>query len=182
MRITISGPPGSGKTTVCNMLGSRLGMEVVVSGFIFRQMAKECTMSLSDFGKMCEADPQADLKLDERMVQIAREKEDVILEGRLTAYMLARNNIPALKVFMDADIRERAKRVAEREGGTPEQREREILEREACEAKRYLTYYNIDICDKSIYDLVIDTTHLTPEEVAKWIEQAAREWHDQDAD
>jgi cytidylate kinase len=73
---------------------------------------------------------------------------------------------------MDADLDERAKRVAEREGGTVEQRRTEILEREACEAKRYLAYYGIDIADRSIYDLVVDTTHLTPQEVADAIVRA----------
>lgn len=172
MRVTISGPPGSGKTTVCRLLGERLRLEVVVSGMIFRQMAKERSMSLADFGRMCEDDPQADLALDERMVEIARDKENVILEGRLTAYMLSRHGLDALRVYMDADLDERAKRVAEREGGTVEQRRTEILEREACEAKRYLAYYGIDIADRSIYDLVVDTTHLTPQEVADAIVRA----------
>ncbi len=46
---------------------------------------------------------------------------------------------------------------------------REIEEREACEAKRYLTYYDIDVGDRSVYDLVIDTTHIPAEEVAGMI-------------
>ncbi len=169
MRITISGPPGSGKTTVCRMLGERLGVEVVISGHIFRQMAKERGMSLPDFGRLCEADPKADLELDKRMVEIARSNENVCLEGRLTAYMLTRHGIDALRVLLTADISERSRRVAEREGGSSEQRMREIEEREACEAKRYLTYYDIDVGDRSVYDLVIDTTHIPAEEVAGMI-------------
>ncbi len=169
MRITISGPPGSGKTTVCRMLGERLGIEVVISGHIFRQMAKERSMSLPDFGLLCEGDPQADLEIDNRMVEIARSNENVCLEGRLTAYMLTRHDIDALRVLLTADINERSRRVAEREGGSAEQRMREIEEREACEAKRYLTYYDIDISDRSVYDLVIDTTHIPAEKVAETI-------------
>ncbi len=39
MRITISGPPGSGKTTVCSKLSEALGLEAVVFGKIFREFA-----------------------------------------------------------------------------------------------------------------------------------------------
>ncbi len=173
MRITISGPPGSGKTTVCKLVADRLHLEVVVSGNIFRQMAKESSKSLADFGKMCEMDPETDKKLDQRMVEIARSKDDLDLEGRLTAHMLTRNGIPALRVLMDADLDVRAARVAEREGGTPEQRKHEIVIREDCEAKRYRTFYDIDIRDRKVYDLIIDTTYLTPEQVAESIINAA---------
>jgi predicted cytidylate kinase len=173
MRITISGPPGSGKTTVCRLVAQRLRLETVISGDIFRQLAKESAMSLADFGSMCEFDPEVDRQLDKRMVEIARDKDDLLLEGRLTAHMLTRHGIPAFRVFMGADLDVRAARVAQREGGTPEQRKREIIEREECEARRYLAYYDIDIRDRSIYDLVIDTTCMTPEQVADLICEAA---------
>ncbi len=175
MRITISGPPGSGKTTVCRLVAERLDLEVIISGNIFRQMARESHMSLADFGRMCEADPEADRELDDRMVEIARCQDDVILEGRLTAYMLTLNHIPAFRVFMDADLDVRAARVAEREGGTAEQRKEEIVQREECEVRRYIKYYDIDIRDRSIYDLIVDTTYLRPSVVADRICEAAVE-------
>ncbi|HOK28503.1 MAG TPA: cytidylate kinase, partial [Methanomassiliicoccaceae archaeon] len=54
------------------------------------------------------------------------------------------------------------------------QRRAEIEEREACEAKRYLTYYDIDIRDRSVYDLIIDTTDISAEEVAEIIIREAK--------
>ena len=50
MRITISGPPGSGKTTACNRLSEMLGLKAVVFGKIFRELAAEKHLSLLEFG------------------------------------------------------------------------------------------------------------------------------------
>lgn len=178
MRITISGPPGSGKTTVCRLVAEKLHLEVIISGDIFRQLAKESSMSLARFGSACELDPEVDRRLDQRMVEIARSRDDLLLEGRLTAHMLTRHGIPAFRVYLGADLEVRAARVAEREGGTARQRKEEIMEREECEARRYLAYYDIDIHDRSIYDLVIDTTCRTPEQVADLICDAAVAHHE----
>lgn len=169
MRITISGPPGSGKTTVCSLLGERLGYETIISGNIFRELAKERNMSLAEFGALCSADPAVDIELDSKMVEIAKSKNNVILEGRLTAYMLHSNNIPAFKIYLHASKDVRAERVVNREGGSIEQRKSEIEEREGCEVQRYKKHYSIDIEDTSVYDLVIDSSHLSPDEVVEKI-------------
>ncbi len=60
-------------------------------------------------------------------LQIARANENIILEGRLTAFMLQKNGIPAFKVLMDADFDTRVKRIREREGGSLEDIRRTIL-------------------------------------------------------
>ena len=83
MRITISGPPGSGKTTACRNLSERLGLESVVFGQIFRQMAADRGMSLVEFGALAEQDPSIDRLIDTRILEIAREKEDIILEREI---------------------------------------------------------------------------------------------------
>ena len=85
------------------------------------------------------------------------------------------HNIPAFRVYMDADLDVRSARVVEREGGTVEQRREEIVQREECEVRRYIKYYDIDIRDRSVYDLIVDTTDLTPSEVADRICEAAVE-------
>ena len=103
------------------------------------------------------------------MVDIAKSADNIILEGRLTAYMLSSNNISAFKIYLYASKEVRAARVVNREGGSIEQREAEIVEREACEALRYKNYYNIDITDTSVYDLVIDSSMLNPEEIVEMI-------------
>jgi predicted cytidylate kinase len=166
MRITISGPPGSGKTTVCRRLSEMLSIECVISGEVFRQMAKNHDLSLAEFGELAKNDPSYDRMLDDRMLEIARENDTIILEGRLTAYMLTRHGLEAFKVYLDADMQERASRISNREEIPVEIALERIKERERCEAARYLEYYGIDISDQSVYDLVLDTTNIPAEKVA----------------
>jgi predicted cytidylate kinase len=174
MRITISGPPGSGKTTVCRELSDRLGLQCIISGELFRQMAQDQGKTLAEFGLLAESDPSYDRMLDDRMVEIARDSEDILLEGRLTAHMLTRSGLEAFRVLLDADLDERCRRVSQREGIDEEVARDRIVERERCEAARYLDHYDIDIEDRTLYDLVVDTTSLPPEEVVEIILEGVR--------
>lgn len=172
MRITISGPPGSGKTTACNRLSELLGLKAVVFGKIFRELAAEKHLSLLEFGQLAEKDPSIDEAIDARILEIARANEDIILESRLSAYMLSRNSIPAFKIYLGASPEVRMSRIGVREGQSLEDAKRETIERQASEAKRYMMYYNIDINDMSVYDLVVNTDELDPDGVIDTIMKA----------
>lgn len=169
MRITISGPPGSGKTTACSKLSEILGMEAVVFGRIFRELAAEKHLSLSELGEIAEQDPAIDNMIDDRILEMARTHEDLILESRLSAYMLSRNGIDAFKIHITASPEIRMNRVGLREGETLEQATANTLERQRSEAKRYLQWYGIDIEDLSVYDLVLNTDNMNPEQVIEAI-------------
>ncbi len=165
MRITISGPPGSGKTTVCGLLAERLDLPAVVFGRLFREMAEEKGMTLADFGSLAEQDPSIDETIDRRILDIARDTDSIILESRLSAQMLVRHGIPAFKVYLDADPLVRAARVGRREDEDLQQAAEAIVRRQASEAKRYLQYYGIDLYDLSVYDMVVDTADKTPDQI-----------------
>ena len=169
MRITISGPPGSGKTTACNNLSEALGLKAVVFGKIFRELAAEKNISLNELGALAEKDPSIDRSIDERILEIARENEDIILESRLSAYMLKRHDIPAFKIYLGASPEVRMARIGVREGDTVEKAMEDTIKRQASEAKRYMMYYNIDINDMSVYDLIVNTDDLTPDGVLELI-------------
>ena len=162
--ITISGTPGSGKSTIAQLLEEKLGIKCVYSGMIFRETAKKYNMSLEEFGKYCEENSEVDKELDNKQLEILR-KGDVILEGRLAGWLAHRNNIPAFKVAIDTDLETRAKRIVNREKGSIEGRKKEILNREKSVVLRYKKYYNIDLKDNSIYDLIIESGDKTPEEI-----------------
>jgi predicted cytidylate kinase len=166
--ITISGLPGTGKTTVAQLLEKKLGLRYVYSGEIFRELAKKQGMSLEEFGMYCENHREIDEELDRYQLAVLR-KGNVILEGRISGWLAYQNNIPALKVLLETNIDVRAHRIVKREQGDMEKRKKEILRREKCEATRYKKYYNIDVRDTTIYDVIIDVSTKTPEEVVEII-------------
>jgi cytidylate kinase len=163
MRITVSGPPGSGTTTLAEAMSSRFDLEHVSSGDVFRSMARERGVSLAEFGRVAEQDPEIDREIDERQTEIGHENDDIVLEGRLSGWMVEGAD---LRVWLDAPVEVRAERVAKREGQTVEEARDEIKEREASESKRYQEIHGIDIDDLSIYDLVVDTSTWDQEGVA----------------
>jgi predicted cytidylate kinase len=162
--ITISGTPGSGKSTVGKLLERKLGIKYVYSGKIFRETAKKYNMSLEEFGIYCENNKEIDQELDNRQLKILQ-KGNVILEGRLAGWIAHQNNIPSLKIMLKANIDTRAKRIVKREEGDIKKRKKQIIDREKSESNRYKKYYNIDLNDISIYDLVINSEDKNPNEI-----------------
>ncbi len=174
MRIAISGPPGSGKTTICMLVAKRLEYDFVVVGQIFRQMALERKVSLETFGRLAEEDETIDRELDDRMVELAKAKENIVIEGRMAGPILKSRKVPVMAVYVAADEKVRADRIAKREGKDVTIVIREMRTRERSENKRYMAYYGIDPSDRSIYDLWVDSTDLTADNVADVVVEKAR--------
>ena len=168
--ISISGLPGSGTSTVCQLLNSETGRRYLNTGEVFRKMAAESGLSLSEFGKRAEGDPEIDRELDARMIQEARKaKGDVILEGRLTGWMAGREELAAFTVWLHASMEVRSDRVGKRENQNHDAVLAAITERERSERHRYIEHHGIDIADLSIYDLVIDSSTLSPQAIVRQI-------------
>jgi predicted cytidylate kinase len=163
MIITISGPPGSGKTTVGILLAEKMGRKFISTGMIFRQMAEEQGVSLAKFGEMAKMDHSIDKELDQRVLELAL--DNIVLEGRLAAHMLHLNGFRAFKVWIDAHPRIRAERIAGREHKNPDNVLEENTIREECEYQRYMQIYGIDSRNLGVYDMVIHSDEHTPDEI-----------------
>ena len=163
MLITVSGPPGGGKTTTASRLAERFDLEHVSGGDIFRALAEERGLSPLEFNKLAEEDEGIDRDLDRRLREIATERDGVVLESRLAGWLA--DEYADFRIWLDAPVAVRAARIADREEKAPELAENETVEREASEALRYEEYYDIDITDLSIYDLVVNTARWDAEGV-----------------
>ena len=165
MLITVSGPPGSGTTTTSEHVAARLEVSLVPGGAVFRAMARERGMSLADFGLYATHHPEVDAELDARLAERAR-AGGVLIESRLAGWIARNEALRAVTVYIDCPPEVRAERVAGREGLSLDRALADNAERERVERARYLALYAIDIEDLSIYDLVLDSSQLGPEELA----------------
>jgi cytidylate kinase len=163
--ITISGLPGSGKTTVAQVLSRHLGVPHVYAGDLYRREAEERRLSLEEFNRLAEQDHAIDRALDAQMADYAR-RGGVVLEGRLAAFIALQEHVDALKVCLTASEEVRAQRVSQRENSDSIKVLQENEERQRSDAKRYREIYGFDLNDMSIYDLVLDSDHAVPEALA----------------
>ena len=165
MLITISGLPGSGKTTVARLLSHHLGVPHVYAGDLFRREAEQRALTLAEFNRLAEQDHSIDRGLDATMAEYAR-RGDVILEGRLAGFISLQEKIDALKVWLTASDEVRARRVAQRESRDWHEVVRLNGARQQSDAKRYKEIYGFDLNDTSIYDVVLNSDDQNPEQLA----------------
>ncbi len=157
MLITLSGTIGSGKTTIANEI-SKLNFVHISAGEIMRRMAKERNLSLLEFSAYAEKNFEIDKKIDKHQ-KLLVEKEikkgnNCVVEGRISWFVIKSD----IKIFLDADVDVRAKRVMKREKCSYDDASKGIKNRELSEYKRFKEIYSIDINDLRNYDLCINTS------------------------
>lgn len=179
MIITISGMPGSGKSSVGRMVAKKLGCVFYSIGDLRGKWALERGMTIDELNKVGETEDWTDKKADEWQVEAAKKEENVVIDGRLSFHFIPKS----FKVFLTVDPGVGADRVSgdmredERTNDT-EQLKNNLAKRIESDILRYRKYYSVDIMDMKNYDLVVDTTKMKPEEVAERILGEARKKSD----
>jgi cytidylate kinase len=177
MIITISGVPGSGKTSVAKILSEKLSMPYYSMGGLRAKLAEERKISIDELNAIGEIDPTTDTSVDEYQRELGKTTDNFIVEGRLSWHFIPHS----IKIFLSCDLDEAAKRIFDARQHTKsredealyrnvEETRRAIEERTASDVRRYASIYGVDYRDQSHYDFVVDTTALSsPEETANVI-------------
>ena len=176
MIITISGNPGSGKSTAAKYVAEQLDAERIYTGGMLRIMSKEKKMNFQEFLQYIKSHPEIDIEVDERTRDEARKiaatGKHVVVEGRVQYHFLPES----LKIFVKVQPDEGARRIhtamqnkdeaAERneEIVSLEETKKKVEQRYNEDAERYINIYKLDYRQESNYDEIIDATNMSIEE------------------
>ncbi|MFB6203237.1 MAG: (d)CMP kinase [Candidatus Nanohaloarchaea archaeon] len=163
--VTVDGVSGAGKGTLAEHIADELDLPCYSAGDFFRSIAADRGMTVEELSE--KAGKEVDVEVDRRTLEKGLE-ESCVIEGRLPSWILG--SYSDLRIRLEADLEERARRVMYDYEGEGREAEEEVSDLEALKqkmrkrdednARRYEDYYGIDLSDLEIYDLIVDNTDL----------------------
>lgn len=170
--ISITGALGSGKSTVARNICAKNGFNYFSTGTIQRKIAEERGIDTLQLNQLCGSDKSVDDLIDGRLRQMNVDgTTDIVLDSRLAwffvdksfkVYLTALPSVAADRVFHDD------KRVGEPTGDQLEVM-RNLLERQRVENERFKRFYNADCFDLNNFDIVVDSSKSSVDEIADLI-------------
>lgn len=181
MHITITGNLGSGKSTICKIMENDYGFEIYSTGKVQRELAREMNMTTLEMNQLMCSDKKYDTMIDDATAKISRENKDkkIIFDSRLAWNFVEES----FKIFLSVSLDVAANRVFNDNRGKEEQykdvEEAKTLlaARAHTEDVRYKDIYNLNYFDFNNYNLVIDSTVLTSDQIAKVIMEEATNYY-----
>ena len=177
IKISLAGDLGSGKSTVGKIIAARENLEFYSTGTIQRAIAARNRMTTYEFNRYMETHPEIDGEIDDGLKALNAADTNVIIDSRMAWHFVP----DSFAVYMSTDPYVSAKRIlhakrASEPFGSIEEAVESLRLRRASESKRYMDLYGVDIKDMNNYDLVIDTSAHSPEQVADAIMRYYRLW------
>jgi cytidylate kinase len=100
--------------------------------------------------------------------------DNIVLAG-LASTLALREVRHALRVRTNAPERDRARRIHEQQGLTPEAALDVVRQTDRERASRVKFFYEVDVDDPLLYDLVLNTERMTVQEGARYLQEMLRE-------
>lgn len=159
--IALSGPPGSGTSTVGKVLARRLKLEYFSPGLYYRKIMKQRGVEKApEFWKTKFGSSK---ELHEHVDQVQLEKArkgNIVVEGTLSIYFLKK--IASHKVWLNVQLKVRAQRTAKKEKIPYQRALKEVKERQTMERKGWEKIYGFDYFNqKKDAGLILDSSNLT---------------------
>ncbi len=173
MLMSITGMLGSGKSTVCCIINKKFGFEVYSTGTINREYARTLGIDVNELGERLKTDHSLDNQIDSTVTRISKERKNdkLIFDSRM-AWHFAENTF---KIFLTIDPMEAAIRVMKNQRGeeerysSVEEAKEKLIARSVCERERFMQIYGVDYYDYNNFNIIIDTTSRSPEEIVSLI-------------
>lgn len=181
--ITLSGKPGSGKSSTADKVAELLGYTRYSSGELVRRVLKKHGISLADFNARAKQDHSLDQEIDEELRRLRKEK-DIVIDARLGFYWIPESFKVYLELDTDVAIARIYKDAVENLNrgsevslsGSIHDIQTQVLQRMHDEQTRFRNLYGIDPYDTSNFDLVINTARHSPQTVALTIFDNYKKW------
>ena len=169
-KITITGSLGSGKSTVARILAKKEGTHRYSTGHALRHIAERRGMTPLELNEYAETHPEIDAEIDAIFKKLRDFKKELVVDSRLAWYFVPES----FKVKFEVNPEIAAKRIMndnrkEEQYENVEDAVKHLKSRRASEVRRFKKIYNVDIEDNENFDLVIDTSSVTPEEICEII-------------
>lgn len=181
--ITISGKPGSGKSSTADKVAELLGYTRHSSGDMVRTILQREGMTLREYNEKAADDHALDDKVDEYLRNL-RSKKDIVIDSRLGFYWIPES----FKVYLDLDIQVATVRIYKdavsnnmrlKTGEMVDSLDvvaRQVKDRMEGERRRFKELYNVDPYNPAHFDLIIDTSRHSPQTVALTVFDVYRRW------